>query len=116
MSYALYKTRYKFCYIKVIKIYKQVKYGSLEGYYKSLGYLKRIIDLGLFYYDFPADLEGYYDASWITSSSNNKATSRWIFTLRWGVIYWASKKQTFISHSTMELKLIVMVVVGKETK
>jgi len=65
-------------------------------------YLKRTIDLGLFYSDFPAVMEGYSDASWMTSSSDNKSTSGWIFSLGGGAISWASKKQTCISHSTME--------------
>jgi hypothetical protein len=34
-----------------------------------------MIDLGLFYFDFPAVMEGYSDASWMTSSSDNKSTS-----------------------------------------
>jgi hypothetical protein len=35
---------------------------------RVFGYLKRTIDLGLFYSDFPAMMEGYSDASWMTSS------------------------------------------------
>ena len=61
-------------------------------------------------------LEGYLDASWITSVSDNKSTSGWIFTLGRGVISWASKKQTYISHSTMESEFISLATVGKEAK
>jgi len=61
-------------------------------------------------------MEGYNDASWITSSSDNKSISGWIFSLGGGAISWASKKQTCISHSTMESEFIVMTVAGKEAE
>ena len=69
---------------------------------RVFGYLKRTINFGLFYSEFPTVLEGYSDASWITSASDNKSTSWWIFTIAGGAISWASKKQTCIAHSTME--------------
>jgi hypothetical protein len=102
--------------IQAIKIYKQIEYKSLEGYCKSLCYLKRTIDLCLFYSDFPAVMEGYSDASWMTSSSDNKSTSGWIFSLGGGVISWASKKQTCISHSTMKSEFIAIAAAGKKAK
>ena len=43
--------------------------------WRIIGYLKRTKDLGLFYYDYPTMLEGYSDASWITSASDNKSTT-----------------------------------------
>ena len=61
-------------------------------------------------------LEGYSDASWITSVSDNKSTSGWIFTLGGCAISWASKKQTCISHSTMESEFIALAAAGKEAK
>jgi len=61
-------------------------------------------------------LEWYYDASWITSSSDNKSTSWWIFSLEEGAISWAFKKQTCISHFTVESEFIAMVVTGKEVE
>ena len=83
---------------------------------RVFGYLKKTISLGLFYSEFPAMLKGYSNASWITSVSNNKSTSSWIFTLGGDAISWASKKQTCIAHSIMESEFIVLAVVGKETK
>ena len=53
---------------------------------RVLGYLKKTISLGLFYSEFPAMLEGYSNASWITSVSDNKSMSSWIFTLGGGAI------------------------------
>lgn len=81
---------------------------------RVLGYLKRTSGIGLFYYKFPSVLEGYSDASWINSVGDNKSTSGWIFTLASGVVSWASKKQTCISHSTMESEFIALAQAGKE--
>jgi len=59
---------------------------------RVLGYLKRTEDLGILYHNFPAVLEGFTDASWITSATDNKFTFGWIFTLGGAAIIWASKK------------------------
>ncbi|GKC93956.1 hypothetical protein Tco_1159398 [Tanacetum coccineum] len=47
-------------------------------------------------------LEGYTDASWINNIEDNSSTSGWVFLLGGGAIYWASKKQTCITGSTMK--------------
>ena len=75
---------------------------------RVLGYLKRTINLGLFYNRFPIVLEEYTDASWITSASDNESTSGWIFTLGGGVVSWASKKQSYITHLTIESNFIAL--------
>jgi hypothetical protein len=60
---------------------KLSKYTSKSNanYWKIIArvssYLKRIINLDLFYFGFPVVLEGYCDVSWITSLSDNKSTS-----------------------------------------
>ena len=61
-------------------------------------------------------MEGYPDASWITSTYDNKSTSGWIFTIGGGVVSWASKKQTCITHSTMESEFIALAAAGKEAE
>lgn len=81
-----------------------------------LGYLKKTVNLGLFYIAFPTILEGYSNASWITSASDNKSTSRWVFNIGRGAVSWASKEQTYISHSTTEFEFITLVVIGKEAE
>ena len=73
---------------------------KLGGY---LIHFKEQKNLGLFYYDFPAVLERYY-------ASDNKSTVGWIFTMAKGGICWASKKQTCITHSTMESEFIALEV------
>jgi len=101
-------------------IYKLSRYTSMlnKDHWKAIesvfGYLKITIDLGLFYSDFLAMLGGYCDANWTTSSSYNKSTSWWIFSLGGDAISRASKKQTCISHSSMEFEFIVMAITGKE--
>ena len=75
---------------------------------KVLGYLKKTKDLGLYYSRYPAVLEGYSDTNWVTSVGDNKSTFGWIFTLGGGAISWASKKQSCISHSTMESEFIAL--------
>jgi hypothetical protein len=83
---------------------------------RVLSYLKKTKDLGLYYSGYPAVLEGYSDTNWITSVSDNKSTSDWIFTFGGGAISWASKKQSCISYSTMESKFIALALVGKEAE
>lgn len=42
---------------------------------RVLGYLKATEDLELFYSEFPTVLEGYTDASWVSSAGDNKSTT-----------------------------------------
>ena len=118
MIYATHCTRPDIAY-DVCKMSRYTSNPSTEHWKaigRILGYLKRTKNLGLFYYDFPAVLEGYSDASWVTSASDNKSTSGWIFTIAKGAISWASKKQTCISHSTMESEFIALAAAGKEAE
>ncbi|KAL0292255.1 UNVERIFIED_CONTAM: hypothetical protein Scaly_2598000 [Sesamum calycinum] len=87
-----------------------------KGIRRVFGYLKGTANLGLFYNRFPAVLEGYSDASWITSIGNNKSTSGWIFTLAGGAVAWASKKQTCLTHSTMEAEFVALAATSKEAE
>ena len=118
IMYAMHCTRPDIAYA----ICKLARYTSNPGidHWKAigrlLGYLKKTKNLGLFYTGFPSVLEGYTDASWITSTGDNKSTSGWIFTLGGGAISWASKKQTCITHSTMESEFIALAAAGKEAE
>ena len=69
--------------------------------------------MDLFYNDYPEVLEGYSYASWVTNTRDNKSTSGWIFTIAGGAVSWASKKQTCITHSTMESEFIALAAAGK---
>ena len=83
---------------------------------RVLGFLKKTKDLGLQYSKFPAILEGYTDASWISSLGDNKSTTGWVFILGGGAISWKSKKQTCITHSTMESEFVALAETGKEAE
>ncbi|KAG8496175.1 hypothetical protein CXB51_009000 [Gossypium anomalum] len=48
---------------------------------RVLKYLKKTINYGLCYNGYPPVLEGYSDASWITSLEDHASTSGWIFIL-----------------------------------
>ncbi|GKG07666.1 hypothetical protein Tco_0330635, partial [Tanacetum coccineum] len=78
--------------------------------------IKRTRQLALYYDHFLAVLEGYSDASWITGSSDSKSTTDWIFTLGGGAVCWGSKKQTCITHYTMEAEFLALAVAGKEAQ
>ncbi|RVW47574.1 Retrovirus-related Pol polyprotein from transposon TNT 1-94 [Vitis vinifera] len=83
---------------------------------RVLGYLKNTKKLSLQYSKFPAILEGYSDANWISSVGDNLSTTGWVFTLGGGAVSWESKNQTCISHSTMDAEFIALAATGKEAE
>ncbi|GJZ76017.1 zinc finger, CCHC-type containing protein [Tanacetum coccineum] len=74
------------------------------------------MDYSLSYMRYPLVLEGYTDANWINKTKDNSSTSGCVFLLEGGAISWASKKQTYITSSTMESEFVALAVVGKEVK
>nr|GEW92068.1 zinc finger, CCHC-type [Tanacetum cinerariifolium] len=74
------------------------------------------MDYSLTYTIYPLILEGYIDASWINNTEDNLSTSGWVFLLGRGKIFWASKKQTCITSSTIESEFVALAVVGKEAE
>ena len=116
LMYAMHCTRPDIAYA-VCKLSRFTSSPSIEHWKaiaRVLGYLKRTKNLGLFYNNFPTVLEGYTDASWITSANDNKSTFGWVFTLAGGAVSWASKKQTCITHSTMESEFVALAAASKE--
>nr|GEV59244.1 zinc finger, CCHC-type [Tanacetum cinerariifolium] len=83
---------------------------------RVMKYLKKTIDFRLTYTGYPLVLEGYTDVSWISNSEDNSSTSGWVFLLGGGVIFWASKKQTCITGSTIESEFVALAATGKEAK
>ena len=75
-----------FAVCKLLRFTKNTGVMHLKAITRVLGYLKRTKDLGLFYNNFPAVLEGYTNASWITSTHDKMSTSEWIFILGDGVV------------------------------
>jgi hypothetical protein len=77
MMYAMHCTRPDIAFA-VNKLSRYTSNPSVE-YWKAiarvLGYLTKTKDLGLYYSGYPAVLEGYSDANWVTSMGDNKPTS-----------------------------------------
>ncbi|WJZ95599.1 hypothetical protein VitviT2T_014358 [Vitis vinifera] len=73
----------------VSKISRFISNPSVE-HWKAIGrvlsYLKNTKELSLQYSKFPAILEGYSDASWISSVRDNLSTTGWVFTLGGGAV------------------------------
>ena len=65
-----------------------------ENHWKAmkhlLGYLKHTQDYALHYTEYPAVLEGYCDANWITDTKDTKSTSGYVFTLGGAAMSWKS--------------------------
>ncbi|KAI5322565.1 hypothetical protein L3X38_031637 [Prunus dulcis] len=74
------------------------------------------MDYSLCYKGFPNMVEGYSDANWITDNETVKSTSGYIFLLGGAAILWGSKKQTIISRSSMESKLIALDITCTEAE
>nr|GFB84141.1 zinc finger, CCHC-type [Tanacetum cinerariifolium] len=74
------------------------------------------MDYGWTYSGYPSVIEGYSNASWINNMEDHSSTSGWIFLLGGGAIFWASKKQTCITSSTMESELVALAASGNEVE
>ncbi|XP_075645702.1 secreted RxLR effector protein 161-like [Castanea sativa] len=83
---------------------------------RLLRYLKGTFDYGLSYCGYPAILEGYCDANWISDTDEVKSTSGYVFTLAERAISWKSSKQTCIARSTMESELVALEKAGSKAK
>ena len=59
---------------------------------RLLRYLRYTTDYGLHYTRYPAVLEGYSDANWISDSNSIHSTSGYIFVLGGGAVSWKSSK------------------------
>jgi len=88
----------------------------LERISTSVGIREKTKDYSLYYSKYPAVLEGYSDANWISDSHESKSTSGYVFTLGGGAISWKSSKQTCIPRSTMEAEFIALDKTGEEAE
>ena len=78
LMYDIYCTRPNIVFT-VCKLSRFMSNPSVEHWNvisRVLSYLKRTINLGLFYNNSPIVLKWYSDASWIVNASDNKSTSR----------------------------------------
>ena len=83
---------------------------------RILKYLRFTKDYGLHYTRYPAVLEGYIDANWISNVKDSKSHSGYVFTLGGGAISWKSSKQTVIDKSKMETEFIALDKCGEEVE
>jgi hypothetical protein len=83
---------------------------------RLLKYLRGTIDWCLHFNKFPAVLEGYCDANWVSDNDEVSSTSGYVFTLGGGAISWKSAKQTCIARSTMESEFIALELAGQEAE
>ena len=83
---------------------------------RVLRYLKYTKNYGLHYSKYPAVLEGYCDANWISDTKDSKSTSGYLFTLGGGAMSWKSSKKTCIARSTKESEFIALDKAGEEVE
>ena len=83
---------------------------------RVLRYLKYTLNYGLHYTRYPAVLEWYSDANWISDTKDTKSTSGYAFTLSGVAVSWKSSKQTCIARSTMESEFITLDNAGEEVE
>jgi hypothetical protein len=75
---------------------------------RVMRYLVGTMEYGIQYSGFPAVLEGYSDANWISDLDELYATSGYIFTHGGATASWRSCKQTILMRSTMEAELTAL--------
>lgn len=83
---------------------------------RVLRYLKHTLSYGILYTRYPAVLEGYSDANWISDTKDSKSTSGYVFTIGGAAVSWKSSKQTCIARSTMESEFIALDKAGEEAE
>ncbi|GJV71304.1 DNA polymerase zeta catalytic subunit-like protein [Tanacetum coccineum] len=107
---------------KVCRLVKLSRYISnpSNAHWKAMArvlhYLRYSRDYGLHYDKYPAVIEGYNDANWISDIKDSRSTSGYVFTLGGAAISWKSSKQTVIAKSTMESEFIALDKCGEEAE
>jgi hypothetical protein len=71
-------------------------------------YLVGTMDYGIHYSGYPAVLEGYSDANWISDVDELYVTSGYVFTLGGAAVSWRPCKQTILTRYTMEAELAAL--------
>jgi hypothetical protein len=75
---------------------------------RIMHYLVGTMEYGIHYSTFPAVLEAYSDANWVSDLDEQYATSGYIFTLGGAAVSWRSCKQMILTRSTMEAELTAL--------
>jgi len=79
-------------------------------------YLKGSMDYAMEYSEFPAILEVFNDANWISDSDETKSPSGYVFTLGSGAITWKLARQTIIARSTMKYEFVTLEMPSSEAE
>jgi hypothetical protein len=66
------------------------------------------MDYRIHYFGYPAVLEGYRDANWISDMDELYAMSGYVFTLGGVAVSWMSYKQTILTRSTIDAELAAL--------
>jgi hypothetical protein len=75
---------------------------------RVMHYLVGTIDYEIHYSRYPAVLEGYSDANWISDVDELYAMSGYVFTLGGAAVSWRSYKQTILTRSIIEAELVAL--------
>jgi hypothetical protein len=75
---------------------------------RIMHYLVGTMDYRIYYFGYPAILEGYSDANWISDVDELYATSGYVFTLGGGAISWRPCKQKILMRFIMEAELAAL--------
>ncbi|MCO5554393.1 hypothetical protein L7F22_007923 [Adiantum nelumboides] len=87
----------------------------LDAVRRTLRYVRATLDHVLFYAaDIPEELHGYTDADWAGSTTDQRSTSGFMFTLGSAAIIWSSKKQPTIALSSTKAEYRGAAVVACE--
>ncbi|KAL6326053.1 hypothetical protein AAG906_000928 [Vitis piasezkii] len=112
----LYKTDIAYAVSKPSRYTSNPGAKHWQGIIRVLKYLRFTRDYGLHYTRYPAVLEGYSDANWISNVKDSKSHSGYVFTLGGAAVSWKSSKQTVIARSTMESEFIALDKCGEEVE
>ena len=108
--YAMMCTRLDICH--PVRMASRYQSNPSQEHWKGvkgiLRYLKGITDYSLCYKGNVMQLKGYTDDDWGENLDERKHTSGFTFLLNNGAISWSSKKQSYITLSTMETEFIAL--------
>ena len=103
LMYAMMCTRPDICYVGLVNRFQSnLGLAHQKAVKRILRYLKGTADYILCYQGSDLHIIGYSDADWDSDLNERKSTSGYAFLLNNGAITQSSKKQPYITLSTME--------------
>ena len=116
LMYAMMCTRPDICYVVglVSRFQSNPGLAHWKAVKRILRYLKVTADYVLCYQGSDLRMIGYSDADWGSDLDERKSTSGYAFLLNNGTITWSSKKQPYITLSTMEAEYVACLAAVQE--